>query len=265
MRISIIGFGNMSKYLSHGLLTLKDCQIQAASPSLSIATTEHGIHTHHDNTVIVPLAEVIILAVKPAQMKTVLAEIQPYLSPAQLIITIAAGLRLSWYNQHLPNSMPVIRAIPNLAAKIGQSATPLLANSFVTASQRHAAEQIFLSSGIITWVEQENELDAYTALSGSGPAYLFLWMNAMAKAAIRLGLPEATATEFAIQTVKGAATLAATENKSLMDLQHAVTSTGGTTAAALEVFQAMDLEGMVLRAMTAADDRSKKMGAEQTS
>ncbi|MDP3706202.1 MAG: pyrroline-5-carboxylate reductase [Legionellaceae bacterium] len=260
MRVSIIGFGNMAKAFAHGLLRDPENHIQVASPSLHMGIRDDGIHTHHNNQAIIPKAEIIILAVKPSQMDAVLTEINPLLTNNQLLISIAAGLTFEWFNKHLPKHTPLVRAMPNLAAKCGESATPLIANIFVTPAQRTTAERIFLSSGIITWTEQESDLDAFTALSGSGPAYLFLFMNAMVNAGVTLGLPEEISRTFAIQTVQGAMTLAKTEQLSLTELQKTVTSKGGTTAAAIRIFQDHNLESIVLEAMKAAYQRSRELG-----
>lgn len=262
MRVSIIGFGNMAKAFAHGLLRDPKNHLQVASPSLPIGINNDGIHTHHNNQSIIPNADIVILAVKPTQMEAVLTEISPLLSNDQLVISIAAGLTFNWFMKRLPKHTALVRAIPNLAAKCGQSATPLIANTFVTPTQRTATERIFLSSGIITWTEQESDLDAFTALSGSGPAYLFLFMNAMVHAGITLGLPEDIARSFAIQTVQGAVSLAATDSLSLSELQKAVTSKGGTTAAAIQVFQNHNLDKVVLEAMTAAYQRSQELAKE---
>jgi len=259
MRVSIIGFGNMAKAIAHGLLRDTSIHLQVTSPSLTIGINRDGIRTHHDNQAVIPQADVIVLAVKPSQMETVLIEIAPLISAHQLVISIAAGLTCHWFKQFLPDHMALIRAMPNLAAMCGQSATPLVANAWVKSKQRTMAERIFLTSGIVTWTNQESDLDAFTALSGSGPAYLFLWMSAMVKAAVKLGLPEDIATAFAIQTAQGAATLAATQDKTLAALQQAVTSKGGTTAAALKVFQDKQIDDIVLEAMTAAYQRSQEL------
>ncbi len=249
----------MAKAFAHGLLREPENHIQVASPSLSMGIREDGIHPHHKNQAIIPKAEIIILAVKPAHMDAVLADISPLLTNDQLLISIAAGLTFEWFSKHLPKRTPLVRAMPNLAAKCGESATPLIANPFVTSSQRTATEHVFLSRGIITWTEQESDLDAFTALSGSGPAYLFLFMNAMVNAGVTLGLPEEIARSFAIQTVQGAVSLAKTDQLSLTELQKAITSKGGTTAAAIHVFQDNNLENIVLNAMTAAYQRSREL------
>lgn len=259
MKISIIGFGNMARAIAHGLLRDKGLHLYAASPSLSIGVNHDGVHTHFNNQAIIPNADVVILAVKPAHMEAVLTEIKPLLSTNQLVISVAAGLTLDWFLHNLPKKIPLIRAIPNLAARYGQSATPLIANDHVSSIQIQTAERVFLSNGIITWASNESELDAFTALSGSGPAYFFAFINAMVEAGVFLGLPEDIAHSFAIQTAEGAVTLAKNGNQNLISLQKAVTSKGGTTEKALDVFQNNHLNDIVLSAMTAAFNRSKEI------
>lgn len=262
MKISIIGFGNMAKSFALGLLRDSNNQLQVASPSLPIGINEQGIHTHHDNRSIILNADVIILAVKPFHMEAVLNEIRPLLLPHQLVISIAAGLTFEWFSKRLPAKTPLIRSIPNLASAYGQSATPLIANPEVTDTQRELAERLFLATGIIAWAKHEHELDAFTALSGSGPAYFFLFMNSMVTAGVQLGLSEEIATAFAIQTAQGAVNLANTSDQSLLDLQKTVTSKGGTTAAAIQVFHEKDLNDIVCAAMKAACERSRALAKE---
>lgn len=264
VNISMIGYGNMGKALCQGLLTNPIYQVQVAAPSLPIAHSEARFSTHSSNLAILPNAQILILAVKPAQMAAVLAEIQSYLSPSVLIISIAAGLDLAWFANHLPQHSPLVRAIPNLAAACRQSATPLLANSSVTPMQHAVATQLFQQCGQIIWTENEKDLDTITALSGSGLAYLFLFVQAMSDSAIALGLSTETAHNFAIQTLAGAASLATLPEQTLVGLQQQITSKAGTTAAALDVFTQHHLSDIVLTAMQAAIARSQTLRSEES-
>ena len=257
MNISIIGFGNMAKALVTKLLNNKTIHLSVAAPSLPIGMNADGIKTHSDNLAIIADADVVILAVKPAQTRLVLDQIASKLLPHCLIISVASGLSLTCYNM---NKRPVIRAMPNIAAAMGQSATPLIANEFVTNDQKKIAEQLFGSMGITTWLSEDREMDAFTALSGSGPAYVFLFMDAMINAAVDLGLPKHTATAFTLQTVQGALSLAKTSKNNLSELRAAVTSPAGTTAAAIKVFMDGGFNELIYQAMQAAFERSIELG-----
>jgi len=256
MNISIIGFGNMAKAMAKNLLGNKSIQLRVAAPSLSIGVNTDGIETHSDNLAIIPDADVIILAVKPVIMRQVLEQIRPALPTDCLIISVASGLKLEWFDL----SRPIVRAMPNIAASMGQSATPLIANEFVTDTQKKLAEQLFSAMGITTWVTEESQMDAFTALSGSGPAYAFLFIEAMVNSAVALGLSKDIATSFALQTLQGALSLATSCDRSVVELREAVTSPAGTTAAAINVFMDGGFNELIHDAMQAAFERAKQLG-----
>jgi pyrroline-5-carboxylate reductase len=261
MNISFIGFGHMAKAIAQGLQHQAD-HLNAASPSLSIGLTPEGIRTHYDNKAIISYANVIILAVKPKQMADVLTNIQTCIPNNCLVISVAAGISLSWLEKNLPSQTAIIRAMPNIAASTGQSATPLIANQWADTEQKHTAERIFKCIGLITWAQQEKDIDIFTALSGSGPAYVFLFMDALIQAATHLGLKEDIAKSFTLQTVKGAVELALTQTKSLTELRETVTSPAGTTAAALQVLLKNNFEDILLDAVQAAHKRAYELGKE---
>lgn len=258
MNISFIGFGRMAQAMAQKLSSVKEYTLRAASPSLPLGINPQGVHTYADNKRVITDADLLILAVKPTQMSAVLTEIHALLPKKIIVISIAAGLSLSWLNKHCPDK-PMVRAMPNIAAALGQSATPLIANEIISEQQKTQVEQLFNLLGITTWVQKENQMNVFTALSGSGPAYVFLFMNSMIKAAVSLGISEDIARIFALQTVQGALCLA-TENKTTLDdLINQVTSPSGTTAAAMAVFKDHDLEGVVHEAMLAATTRAKEL------
>ena len=153
MNISFLGFGNMAKAMAKNLQHDPSLQLRVAAPSLATGMTSDGIETHTKNLAIIPDADVIILAVKPAQMRTVLEEITPCLPKNSLIISVASGITLNWFNL----KQPIVRAMPNIAAALGQSATPLIANEWVTPSQRTLTEQLFSSMGIIMGRDGTND------------------------------------------------------------------------------------------------------------
>jgi pyrroline-5-carboxylate reductase len=153
--------------------------------------------------------------------------------------------------------------MPNIAVATQQSATPLKANQWVSNEQKLKAEQLFNQLGITTWIDKEEAIDAFTALSGSGPAYVFLFMEAMIKAAINLGIRRDLAEKFTLQTLHGALSLASQTNANLSDLRESITSSGGTTEAALHVFKQQELEGLIEKAMCAAYQRAQQLGIKE--
>lgn len=259
MNISFIGFGNMAKAMSDGLMQNDENLISAASPSLSTKLYKNRVRTYSDNLAVLPNADVIILAVKPAQMKQVLNQIRPHLIANSLLISVASGLTLSWLEQHTPNTA-IIRAMPNIAVAMKTGATPLFANRFVTEKQKQLTTRLFTTIGIATWALNENDMDVFTALSGSGPAYVFKFMEAMINTATTLGLPAEVAKTITLQTFSGALSLASESNLSINDLRKSVTSPSGTTAAALHVLEQRGFEKLIYDAMLAAFERAKQMG-----
>lgn len=262
MNISFIGFGNMAKAIAQGLLRDKTIGIRAASPSLPMAINENGIKTYPDNLAVLPGADIIIIAVKPAKIHAVLKQISAQCPNHCLIISVASGISLAQIAKSIPH-LASVRAMPNIAASIGLSATPLIANNQVTTQQKQWTESIFNAIGMSIWTEQETDMDAFTALSGSGPAYLFQMMEAMIKAGVALGLSEAIAKSFTIQTFRGAVSLASDSSHRICELRHTVTSPGGTTAAALAVFNDRGFDEIIVAAMKAAYARAQELGALQ--
>jgi pyrroline-5-carboxylate reductase len=259
MQISFIGFGNMAKAMAKGLLQDVNITLSAAAPSLSSGLNQEGIKTYSNNLSVVADANVIILAVKPWQIATVFHEIRSSLSPDCLIISIATGIPLTWFSTQSPGTA-IIRAMPNIGAAISESATPLIANDAVNQQQQQWAEMIFGRIGIVTWVHQEADMDAFTAFSGSGPAYVCLFIEAMINAAERLGIPKEVAHDFALQTVNGTLNILKQGEFDPQALRQQVTSPAGTTAAAIEIFKAQGFEALIHAAMTAAYRRAQELG-----
>ncbi len=259
MKISFIGFGNIAKAMSQGLIQDNKNELRAASPSLPLGRNQQGIKTYPDNLAVISEADIIILAIKPALMDKVFTQIKTEIPPDCLVVTVASGISLNWFAKHSPKTA-IVRAMPNIAASIGKSATPLIANAFVTKKQKQLAEQIFNSIGIITWTEREADIDAFTALSGSGPAYVFMFIEAMIKAAVDFGITEKIAKSFALQTVNGALSYAVESKLQLSELRQMVTSPAGTTAAALEVLKQHHFDDVIHAAMKAAQDRAQQLG-----
>jgi len=203
------------------------------------------------------------LAVKPQVLQTVCKHIQPSIQAQQpLIISVAAGIRTEDINRWLGDHQAIVRAMPNTPALIQSGATGLFANAQVTAQQKEHAEHIMRAAGLTVWVEQENKIDAVTALSGSGPAYYFLFMEAMEHAAQELGLDPKTAHLLTMQTALGAAKMVLESSDDCATLRKNVTSPNGTTEKAIQTFEAEGLRTMVAKAMQAAHHRANELANE---
>jgi len=203
----------------------------------------------------------VVLAVKPQSMAEALAEVAPLAAPDAVILSIAAGVRLQKLAAAFPAAQPLVRAMPNTPAQIGMGITVAVANEHVEASQRDAVEALLSAVGQVAWIDDEGLIDAVTAVSGSGPAYVFLLAECLAEAARDAGLPDALAELLARRTVAGAGALLAESPLAAAELRRNVTSPGGTTAAALEVLMAADgLKPLLARAVDKAKKRSIELG-----
>ncbi len=267
-RLAFIGGGNMAAALIGGLTKrgLPGERIGVADPSqdqLQRLVRDYGIQIAADNAGAVRGAEVVILAVKPQQMRAVALGLAPHVADTRpLLISVAAGIPHAalarWFGPHVP----VIRTMPNRPALNGFGATGLYAPPSVGAANRALAETIMAAVSATVWVEHESQMDTVTALSGSGPAYFFLFMEALEAAAHERGLPNDVAHRLTLETAFGAAQMARHSGDSLAALREQVTSKGGTTAAALEVLDAAGLRAIVAHAVAAADRRSAELAAE---
>jgi pyrroline-5-carboxylate reductase len=273
-RLAFIGGGNMAAALISGLTQrgLASERIVVADPSqeqLRRLAHDYGIGTAADNASAVRGAEVVILAVKPQQMRAVALGLAPHLTqPPQLaqsgplLISVAAGIPHAALARWFGAQVAVVRTMPNRPALNGFGATGLYAPASVGAANRALAESIMAAVSATVWVEHESQMDTVTALSGSGPAYFFLFMEALEAAAHERGLPLAVAHRLTLETAFGAAQMARNSGDSLATLREQVTSKGGTTAAALDVLDAAGLRAIVGHAVAAADRRSAELAAE---
>ena len=203
MRIAFIGAGNMASSLLGGLLAkgLDAAQIRASDPGAETrarVSAEHGIELFADNAQAVQDADVIVIAVKPQVMKAVCQDLRAHLKPHQLLISIAAGITCTSLQNWLGNQ-PLVRCMPNTPALLGKGGSGLFATAAVTGEQRQQAEELLSAVGIAVWVDTEAQIDAVTAVSGSGPAYFFLLIEAMTDAGVKLGLPREVAKQLAEQ------------------------------------------------------------------
>ncbi len=263
--IAFIGAGNMAAALIGGLIAdgTPPERLIAADPDterLRQLAASAGIRTLEDNAEAVRAADVVVLAVKPQVLQQVASGLAEAIQAHRpLVISIAAGVRSDTLQRWLGGGIALVRSMPNTPAMLQAGATALYATPEVDAAQREQAETVLRAVGLVRWVEDESLMDAVTALSGSGPAYFFLFMEALEQAGERLGLPADTARLLTLQTALGAARMAIESGEDPAELRRRVTSPGGTTERAIASFEADDLAGVVLRALSAARDRSVEL------
>ncbi len=268
LKVRFVGAGNMAVSLIGGLLNrgFMPSQITASDPGghqRQIVTEKFGVQTFTDNNEHFGIPDIVILAVKPQIMKKVTQDIARSVAETNaLVISIAAGIKVEHLEKWLSIDAAIVRTMPNTPALIGEGATGLFANTNVTKEQKHLTEGIMDSVGISHWVDEEFKIDVVTALSGSGPAYFFLFMEYMEKTAIELGLKPEVATKLVEQTALGSAILAQRSPDSISTLREKVTSPNGTTEAALNSFDNNELEDTIKQALNAANNRSIQLSKE---
>jgi len=219
-----------------------------------------GIEATADSAAALAGAQVVVLCVKPQTAPSVCRTLGGMLTdPLPLVISIMAGVTEASLTRWLGQPVPLVRTMPNTPAMVQSGAIGLHASATTTPAQRNLAEEILRAGGVTRWVEQESDLDAVTALSGSGPAYFFLVMEALEQAGVEQGLDAETARLLSIQTALGAARMAMESDETPAELRKRVTSPGGTTERALEVFREGGLEGLVRRAVAAARHRAQEL------
>lgn len=266
--IGFIGGGNMAASIIGGLLTsgVDARQLRAGDPSqesLDRLASLGPITTSQDNLDIIPGCDVLVMAVKPQLMKVVCAGIADTVQANKpLIISIAAGVTSDSLNQWLGGNLAIVRCMPNTPALLRCGATGLFANTAVSEIQRQQAQQILDAVGLALWVEQESELDAVTAVSGSGPAYFFLMMEAMQASGEALGLNPDVAKQLSQQTALGAARMALESDVDVAELRRRVTSPKGTTERAITIFEDGGFRALVQQALQGTADRADELGRE---
>jgi len=262
--IAFIGGGNMARALIGGLRAAGErASIVVADPMPDRAALSalDRVELAPDNAAAVRGAAVIVLAVKPQVMREACASIAAVVAAERpLVISVAAGIRTSDLDAWLGGGARIVRCMPNTPALVGAGATGCCANAAVDAASLARAERILASVGTVERIEDEDLMDAVTALSGSGPAYFLLLVEHLESAAAELGLPRASARRLALQTGLGAMQLALAEGVDPAELRRRVTSPGGTTAAALASFESGGFERLVRAALTAARDRGRELG-----
>ncbi|MEO5626658.1 MAG: pyrroline-5-carboxylate reductase [Dokdonella sp.] len=264
-RLAFVGGGNMARSLIGALIRAgtRAQAIAVAEPNADLRAAlsrDFDVFTHEHARDAARGADVLVLAVKPQVLKSVCADIADVVADARpLVISIAAGIRIEQLRDWLGNELPIVRSMPNTPALIGAGATGLFANDAASAEQRVQAEAILGTAGSTVWIDHENQMDTVTALSGSGPAYFFLLVEALEDAAVAQGLPRATARALATQTCLGAGRMLVEDGEPPTVLRERVTSPGGTTAAALDAFASGGLRDLVAKAIDAATRRGREL------
>jgi pyrroline-5-carboxylate reductase len=266
-RIAFIGAGNMASALIEGLIsagTWSAQHITAAdvrADALASLEQRHAVRTTTDNTAAVRDADVVVLCTKPQVLPAILLELQPYIGVDKLVISIAAGVPAAVIESQLGENARLVRAMPNTPALVQAGATAIAAGKRATSADLDLAETVFRSVGVVERVP-EALMDAVTAVSGSGPAYVFLLVEALSSAGVRVGLAEATAATLAAQTVFGAGKLLHESGEPPATLRARVSSPGGTTVAGIEQLEQRDFRGTIAAAVQRATDRARELGAE---
>ena len=264
-RVAFIGAGNMARSLISGLIASghapDDICASDPDPRQREIIEALGVTTHPDNGPAVAGANVIVAAVKPQVLSAALASLTNRLG-SQLLISIAAGVPVSSLQDWTSGEQPIVRCMPNTPALLGVGVTALYANAFVTAPQHDTAQHILEAAGKVLWVTDESQLDAVTAVSGSGPAYFFYLMEAMIAAGVELGLKREAALFLTLETAYGAACMARNGDLSPETLRENVTSPGGTTERALSILDSCDVSGDIKQALIGAAQRAKELAEE---
>ncbi len=264
LRLTFIGGGNMAAALIAGLagqLTIgPNIRVVDPNPEQLVKLADSfGVRTGTAIDLEAAASEVIVLAVKPQHMREVAASLQPLLKDA-LVLSIAAGIRAADLSRWLGGHGAIVRCMPNTPALIGQGITGMVALPAVSAEHRELADSIMKAVGQTVWLDEEALIDPVTAVSGSGPAYVFYFIEAMQQAAEELGLTAEQGRQLSLATFTGAAQLAARSADEVAVLRERVTSKGGTTYAALQSMEGDGVKQAIVRAVKAAAARGKEMG-----
>jgi len=264
LKVGLIGGGAMGEALATGLV--KSGAIPQTDLVVSDVSAERlrwleetlGIRTFQENRPLANKADIVVLAVKPDVVAPVMEEIGPILHPGQTVVSIAAGVPISIIEKHIPRPVPVVRVMPNTPCLIGEGASAYALGSHAGSRDAARVEAVFTSVGRTVAVE-ESLLDAVTGLSGSGPAYVYMMVEALADGAVKMGLPRETALLLSAQTVLGAAKMVLATGKHPAELKDRVTTPGGTTAAGLFVLEQRGVRAALIEAVSAATERSQEL------
>jgi len=261
VRFCCVGGGKMGEALIQGLLAAKVCkagQIRVLEPDADRRKrfeTQYGIRVQEE----VPEAEVYLLAVKPQDMGEALQVLKPCLPAKALIVSIAAGVTTAWILERLGGRRKVVRAMPNAAAVVQHSATGLFFSPGVASREREKVLHIFRAVGVTVVVDREEQMDMITGLSGSGPGYVFLLLDAFTDAGVSVGLSRETAAHLSLHTFLGSAVMSRESGKPFSQLKEIIMSPGGTTVAGLKVLEEQAVRGAILEAVEAATRRAGEL------
>jgi pyrroline-5-carboxylate reductase len=266
LKIAFIGGGNMAQALIGGLAgkltAATNIHVIDVMPStLKLLSERFGVTTATAPSDALSMSDVIVLAVKPQQLREVVSTIKPFLT-SQLVLSIAAGIRAADISRWLGGHQAIVRTMPNTPALIGKGITGAYAMAGVSELQKQSADALLRAVGETVWVTDEAQIDAVTAISGSGPAYVFYFIEAMQQAATELGLSAEQGRQLAQATFAGAAGLASQSDEPVSLLRERVTSKGGTTYAALTSMEASGVKAALVKALHAAADRGRELGEE---
>ncbi|MEJ5212122.1 MAG: pyrroline-5-carboxylate reductase [Burkholderiales bacterium] len=266
MIITFIGGGNMASALIGGLLGrgFGPGQLRVVEPNPETAerlAQRYGVAVQAAPDAAILACDLVLLAVKPQQLRGVATGLAPHLAQ-QLVVSIAAGVRAADLSRWLGGYRRLVRAMPNTPAMVQAGITGLYALPEVTEAERRRAEDVLAAVGEVVWVAEEGEMDVITAVSGSGPAYVFYFMEALEEAAITLGLTETQARRLSFATFAGATRLAGASSEDVATLRARVTSKGGTTERALATMEAAGLKAIIAGAVRAAAQRARELGDE---
>lgn len=265
-RVAVLGGGVMGEALLSSLLTAgwtaDRVEVTEHAPARAEELAErYGVRAGSSNAQAAERADVVLVAVKPNVVGAVLDEVAPALRAGTLVVSVAAGLPLAFYEGRLPDGTPVVRVMPNTPAVVGKGASAIAAGRHADDDHLALVERVLAATGLVVRVA-EKDLDAVTAISGSGPAYAFYLIDAMAEAGVLLGLTRDLASRLAVATVEGAAALAARSGEHPVVLRERVSSPGGTTVAAVAELDAHAVRAGVVAAARAAAERSRELGAQ---
>lgn len=265
-KIAFIGAGSMAEAMISGIVEnklLSGEQIWVTNRNnqekLDRLKQKYGVNGTYDLSELMENADAVILAMKPKEAATGISQIRPYLTENTMIISVLAGVSIDSIELLAQKKIPVVRAMPNTSATVGKSATGLAINSNVSDRQKQVVQTIFETVGLTTFVE-ENQLDAVTGLSGSGPAYIYYLIEAMEKGASEIGLEKEVAKDLIVQTLLGAAEMVAKSSKPSQQLRAEVTSPGGTTEAGLRVLESFEVQTAFINCIKEATAQSKRLG-----
>ncbi|GIN96434.1 pyrroline-5-carboxylate reductase [Siminovitchia terrae] len=266
MKISFIGAGSMAEAIIAGLIEKNICRGEDVfvtnredREKLEQLERRYGIQPTYDMEGLFQGADMVIFAVKPKDADSALLKIQPYIQEDTFFISVMAGISIAFIEEKLKAECAVARAMPNTSASVGKSATAVSFNQRVSDNQKELAATVFSSIGI-TAVVEETKLDAITALSGSGPAYIYYVVEAMEKSAWEIGLDSNMAKQLILQTLAGAVEMLSSSDCEAAELRKAVTSPGGTTEAGIKVLQQNNVEEAFIQCIKAAAEQSKRLG-----